>query len=107
MLLLYTRIFSVPALILAARLTAGLIIAWATATILAGFFICQPFAFNWDKSIPGGWCGNQVLSFQITGALNIVTDLTVLLLPLPVLVKLRMPVYQRIVLLAVFSLGLL
>jgi len=107
MLLLYTRIFSVPGLIVAARLTTGLIILWATTTILASFFICQPFAFNWDKSIPGGSCGDQVLSFQITGALNIITDLMVLLLPIPVLIKLRKPVHQRITLLAIFSLGLL
>ncbi|KXJ87123.1 integral membrane protein [Microdochium bolleyi] len=107
MLLLYTRIFSVPALVLTARLTAGFIVAWATATVLATFLICQPFAYNWDKTVPDGHCGDQVLLLQVTGALNIFTDLMVVLLPLPLLCRLEINLCQRLVLLAEFSLGLL
>ncbi|OAT11571.1 integral membrane protein [Blastomyces gilchristii SLH14081] len=56
-LLLYSRI---------GRGAMVFIAAWAIATIIAGCTICRLFAYNWDQSIPGGECGDQVLSFTIT-----------------------------------------
>lgn len=90
-----------------AQITAVFILLWALAVILGGFLLCQPFAFTWDQSIPGGHCGNQVLSYQITGALNLVTDLMVLTMPMPYLWKLEMRVSQKVPLMAVFAVGLL
>lgn len=92
---------------MAAKATAIFILLWALAVILGGFLLCQPFAFTWDQSIPGGHCGNQVLSYQITGALNLVTDLMVLTMPMPYLWKLEMRVSQKVPLMAVFAVGLL
>lgn len=89
------------------RGTILFITIWVVATIMAGCLICQPFAMNWDHTIPGGHCGNQVLSFTITGVLNLVTDLVVLVLPLPYLARLQMPTYKKVVLMGVFSVGLL
>ncbi|KAL1961168.1 hypothetical protein VTO42DRAFT_3113 [Malbranchea cinnamomea] len=106
-LLLYSKVFAVRFVILTARGAMAFITAWAIATILAGCFICRPFAFNWDQTIPGGRCGDQVLSFTITGVFNLVTDVLVLCLPLPYLYKLQMRLYKKIVLIGVFSIGLL
>lgn len=83
------------------------IAAWAIATILAGCLICRPFAFNWDQTIPGGHCGDQVLSFTITGVFNLLSDVLVLCLPLPYLYNLQMRLYKKLVLIGVFSVGLL
>ncbi|OJJ06579.1 hypothetical protein ASPVEDRAFT_154582 [Aspergillus versicolor CBS 583.65] len=102
----YCRVFSFPRFIMTAQITAVFILLWALAVILGGFLLCQPFAFTWDQSIPGGHCGNQVLSYQITGALNLVTDLMVLTMPMPYLWKLEMRVSQKIPLMAVFAVGL-
>ncbi|KAL2016998.1 hypothetical protein VTK56DRAFT_2679 [Thermocarpiscus australiensis] len=55
---------------------------------------------------PGGHCGNQVLSYQVTGALNLVTDLIVLVLPMPYLYGLNMALYKKLVLMATFAVGL-
>lgn len=81
------------------------IVAWAIATILAGCLICRPFAYNWDKTIPGGYCGDQVTSFTITGIINLVTDVIVLVLPMRNLSKLQMATYKKVTLIAVFGLG--
>ncbi|KAL2192563.1 hypothetical protein P885DRAFT_82101 [Corynascus similis CBS 632.67] len=94
-LILYCKIFSVPAFIWAARITTAVIVMWALATTLMGFLMCRPFAFNWDQTIPEGRCGNQVLSYQITGALNLVTDVIVLSLPMPYLYGFRACVHIR------------
>ncbi|EGE78636.2 integral membrane protein [Blastomyces dermatitidis ATCC 18188] len=98
-LLLYSRI---------GRGAMVFIAAWAIATIIAGCTICRLFAYNWDQSIPGGECGDQVLSFTITGVSS-TSSLTcwLLCLPLPYLAKLQMQLYKKVILIGVFSIGLL
>ncbi|KAL4745344.1 hypothetical protein BDW72DRAFT_211488 [Aspergillus terricola var. indicus] len=104
-LLLYLRIFPVQWLVVSSYVTMSVIVAWAIATILAGCLICRPFAYNWDKTIRGGYCGDQVTSFTITGIINLVTDVVVLVLPMPSLSKLQMATYKKVTLIAVFGLG--
>ena len=106
-LLLYVQIFSVRGMILAAQATGVLIVGWALTTVLLGLFMCTPFAFNWDQSIAGGRCGDQVLSYLVTGALNLATDVIVLVLPLSYLWGLQLQLYKKVVLMATFSMGIL
>lgn len=106
MLLLYTKVFAVPAVMYTAWATMALISAWAIGTVLAGLLICRPIAMNWME-VPGGSCGNQVLSFTITGIINLITDVAVLALPMPYLYKLQLPLYKKVVLISVFSVGFL
>lgn len=105
-LLLYLRIFPVRTVVLICWGTIAVIAAWAIATILAGCLICRPFAFNWDPTIPGGYCGNQVSSFTATGVINLVTDVVVLITPMPSLYRLQMAMYKKVTLMTVFGLGL-
>ncbi|KAL6233066.1 hypothetical protein BDW75DRAFT_7434 [Aspergillus navahoensis] len=104
-LFLYLRIFPVRWLVVSSYATMGVIVAWAIATILAGCLICRPFAYNWDKTIPGGYCGDQVTSFTITGIVNLLTDVVVLVLPMHNLYRLQMATYKKVTLIAVFGLG--
>ncbi|KAH1850236.1 hypothetical protein KXW75_006808, partial [Aspergillus fumigatus] len=104
-LLLYLRIFPVVSVVRVAWATIGVIVAWAIATILAGCLICRPFAFNWDQTIPGGSCGDQVTSFTATGVINLVTDVVVLVTPMPSLYRLQMATYKKVTLITVFGLG--
>lgn len=55
----------------------------------------------------GGHCGNFYAFWLTTGVLNIVTDLIVLLLPMPHLYGLSMPLYKRLVLMSSFGAGLM
>ncbi|KAL4987808.1 hypothetical protein BDW68DRAFT_101874 [Aspergillus falconensis] len=104
-LFLYLHIFPVRWLVVSSYATMAVIVAWAIATILAGCLICRPFAYNWDKTIPGGHCGDQVTSFTITGIINLVTDVVVLVLPMPNLSRLQMATYKKVTLITVFGLG--
>ena len=106
-LLFYMRIFAVRSFRIAAHITMVLVIAWALSVILCGFLLCTPFAFNWDQTIPGGSCGKQVLSYILTGALNIITDVMVLSLPIPMVWKLQTPRANKIALTVIFGLGFL
>jgi hypothetical protein len=108
-LLLYAKIFWLRSrmVYMTACITIILLILWAVGGSLSAVLICRPFAFNWDRSIPGGICGNQILSYRILGAFNFLTDITVVALPIPYLCQLRMELYKKLVLISVFSIGIM
>lgn len=84
----------------------ALVVLWWTANILQIFFICRPFALNWNKTIPGV-CGDAPLSFVMIAVFNIVTDVGILLLPIPYVSSLQMQRKKKYTLITMFGLGLL
>lgn len=106
-LCLYLKIFPFRWVVWSSYATISIIVAWTIATILAGCLICRPFAFNWDKTITGGSCGDQVTSFTVTGIINLITDVMVLLLPMQPLYQLQMAMYKKVTLVSIFGLGIL
>jgi hypothetical protein len=84
-------------MVITSYVTGGFIVAWALATVLSGSLICRPFALNWDQTLDGT-CGDQVLSYTITGSLNLVTDVVVFMLPMPYLWGLQLKLYKKVVL---------
>ncbi|OAG40135.1 hypothetical protein AYO21_05613 [Fonsecaea monophora] len=75
------------------------------AFILTSCFSCWPIAFYWDKSVRGGHCIDLMAFWFSLSGFNIVTDLAVWVLPMPVLKSLRLPRKQKFSLIVVFSLG--
>lgn len=106
-LLLYSQLFKAEHyVIIATRAIITINALWAAGTILAGFLTCQPFSKQWEVAA-GGSCKDQVVSFMVSGTINLVTNVAVIVLPLPALCKLRMGIYKKLVLVVVFSLGFL
>jgi hypothetical protein len=83
----------------------GIVVLWGLGSVLAPLLMCQPFAFNWNLKIPGGKCGNRPLSYILIGAFHIVTDVIVLTIPIPFLLKLQLMKSRKISLIFIFSLG--
>lgn len=106
-LLLYSNLFKAEHYVITvARATIAINVAWAVGTILAACLICQPVSMNWE-TVSGGHCGNQVLSFILSGTIDVATSVAVIILPLPALYKLRMGIFKKLVLAVIFSLGFL
>lgn len=105
-LLLYGQLFRDSYMVVASRATAAVVLLWMVEVVVASLLMCQPIAENWTH-IPGGHCGNQITIYFINGLVNLATDLTVILLPLPHLYRLRMPKHTKVGLGIVLSLGLL
>jgi hypothetical protein len=104
-LVLYSRIFTTRLQRHTINITAGAIIGtWASAAITA-FFICRPFAYSWDKSIQNGRCGDLLDTYKGLCIPNIVTDLIMLILPMPALLKLRVKTSIKIGLIITFLTG--
>ncbi|KAL1845921.1 hypothetical protein Daus18300_014412 [Diaporthe australafricana] len=69
--------------------TAVVILHWLVSGIIVMFTICQPFSFEWDKSIDGH-CSDLIAVYRYISIPNILTDLAVLVLPLSTLWHLNM-----------------
>ncbi|KAI0107963.1 hypothetical protein F4776DRAFT_416780 [Hypoxylon sp. NC0597] len=79
--------------------------AWMFTTVFAIIFQCIPIEFNWDTSIPGGHCINIGQMALATSILNVLTDVAILLLPLPLVWKLNVSPKRRSGLILLFGLG--
>ncbi|KAI2465845.1 hypothetical protein F4781DRAFT_407864 [Annulohypoxylon bovei var. microspora] len=88
-----------------ARVTMVIVFLWMVSVVLETFLLCRPLAYNWDTFIKGT-CGDRNAVYVVAGATNMVTDFMILLMPVPIIWKLKFPTSQRVGLTATFSLGL-
>jgi hypothetical protein len=94
-------------------------VRWARWTMLALVFVlvgdsigytiatlttCRPMAANWDVSIKGK-CLDRKTLYSMTIIPNIVTDVVMLILPIPIILKLQMSRRTKIGVLATFLVG--
>lgn len=73
---------------------------------IALIFQCQPISAGWHYFEPGK-CVSLIRMNNVNGALNIFTDLAVVVLPMPLIWKMQLRFAKFLVLLAVFGSGLL
>ncbi|KAF2252600.1 hypothetical protein BU26DRAFT_394231, partial [Trematosphaeria pertusa] len=85
-------------------LVAAVGATWFSFTV-ASCFQCTPFAYNWDKTIPGGKCFNVIAFAYSSSVPNIVTDVAVLFLPIRTVLDLKVSIGRRIGLLLIFLTG--
>ena len=106
-LVFYRRIFPVNVLRITTFLLIGIITIWWIALTLTTILSCTPVDYNWDVTQPDGRCLNG-RNFSVAFSVPIiVTDLFVLVLPLPVVWRLQLQSKRKIALSIIFSLGTL
>ena len=108
-LLQYLRIF-VPnhagKLYYAVHFMIWLNLLFYIAVTLVWIFTCIPREKIWESSTPGR-CVNTNILLITTGTINVISDFSILVLPLSSIWGLQMPRKQKIALSAVFATGLL
>lgn len=104
-LLLYLRLAVKKPLRIVIWATMGFVIATFVGCVVAGLFQCNPIAFAWDKTIPGGTCFNVTALFYANAGLNIFQDVFIYILPMKMLWEIQIPQKQKIALIAVFAIG--
>uniref|UniRef100_A0A093UZX3 Rhodopsin domain-containing protein n=1 Tax=Talaromyces marneffei PM1 TaxID=1077442 RepID=A0A093UZX3_TALMA len=75
-----------------------------TWVILSAFLNCIPVAHFWDPAVPGHCLAYKPLWYS-NAALNIMTDMTILFMPIPALVPLDLPLRQKVACCCIFALG--
>ncbi|KAI4671176.1 uncharacterized protein J4E88_009209 [Alternaria novae-zelandiae] len=83
-----------------------LLLAWVFAIPVQLLIIsCKPFAKNIDVTITEGQCLNKAALYIATGVLNIITDIMVIILPIPMVLRLQMSRERKIMVIGIFSVG--
>jgi hypothetical protein len=105
-LLMYYRLTTGTSLNKAVRYVAIYVgIGWF-ATETAFFTACRPFSGYWAVPPPDPQCTTLQHYAIVQGCFNISSDVIMLAIPMPMIIKLKLPVKQRIVLCLVFSMGI-
>lgn len=103
-ILLYLRIFSTRKFRIAAFTVMAIIVAASTGSIFATIFQCVPVAGAWDRSISAK-CINSGKFWVAYAVMNILTDVMVLVLPLPLFASLSLGRRDKTMLYSLFLLG--
>lgn len=70
-------------------------------------FQCRPVSAAWRFPLPSGaHCTDIVTIYLSSAPLNIITDLAIFFLPMPILTGMRLPKKQKIILVITFSFGI-
>ncbi|KAL7806754.1 hypothetical protein V8C26DRAFT_335213 [Trichoderma gracile] len=75
------------------------------AFMLVFLFLCIPVEKQWEPLVPGH-CADAVPFYLTFSSLTIIFDVTTLILPFPILLKLQMKLRRKVALLCLFALGL-
>ena len=104
-LLFFSKIFTVGGSQPVFKFAIAFVLLWGVGNVLSALLVCQPIAFNWDPTIPGGVCGNRPASYISVGILHIITDVMVLVIPIPYIWRLQVKISRKISVFIVFCMG--
>lgn len=93
-----------------------IIAAWATIALLvlnflvefsSIFWLCQPSSYFWTQVVDpdGGFCLDINLMYRLVSLPNLVIDVMILLIPVPLVKRVHIEKRQKIVLYATFATG--
>ncbi|MCJ1288013.1 hypothetical protein MMC26_007366 [Xylographa opegraphella] len=98
------RVFHVPTFKLPLSITAAIVTITTVASLFTAIFSCHPIQGFWDLEIPST-CIDPLKFYFAQAIPSIITDIILLILPLPVVWKLKVTRSQKWGLSAVFLLG--
>lgn len=106
-LLMYWRIFNqVSYFKPVSYVIGGLVLAWGIVVTFSSIFLCVPVQKSWDPTVPGH-CLNVLVIWTANAASTILTDIAILVLPLPKVWRLQLRTVQKVALTFSFALGFL
>ncbi|KAJ5473525.1 hypothetical protein N7475_003091 [Penicillium sp. IBT 31633x] len=103
-LLFYVRIFSVRTFRILAYICGAIVLGHGIGVLFAAIFQCSPIEYTWDSNITGT-CFDQQAFYRFVSPPNILTDVLILVMPLPYVWKLHTSLGHKLALSGVFLLG--
>ena len=106
-LILYLEIFSASsrAAKIAIWIIIGLVSSFFLGFLLTIFLQCFPFSMNWEKH-EEGHCVNLAAESKGGAFINVVFDIMITMLPIPLIAQLQMPLRKKAFLILLFGLGM-
>lgn len=88
-----------------AKVLMLIIVGYTLGITLSNIFACRPIQAAWDRSIVDKQCINTNALYIATAILNTITDVTMLIIPIPVIMPLQMSRRQKMEVVGIFVLG--
>lgn len=82
-----------------------LVAGYNISIFFAIIFGCRPFNKHWDVRVTEGSCVDRPAIYICTAALGIASDLLLLVMPMPMIMRLQMPPRQKAGLVLLFGIG--
>ncbi|KDN63677.1 putative integral membrane protein [Colletotrichum sublineola] len=101
---LYTRLFSTARFKRWSRIVMGITGAYGVAFLILFMSRCTPMSQQWAP-VPGGHCRDITIDQIVSVSINIVVDVAMTALPMPMLWGLQMPLKNKIAVSAMFAMG--
>jgi hypothetical protein len=83
----------------------AVVAAYGIGSFFDSLFACQPIQYFWDKTISGGSCLDRQVTWMTNAALDIITDVVIIILPMPAISVLNLPRKQKIFITIIFATG--
>ena len=103
-LLLYRRTFPIQAFVRLTWVVGAIILSWEVATVVAEIFTCTPVQASWKPDL-AEHCINAKSFYLGNTVSNLLTDVIVMCLPMPIIWGLHMSTKRKASVSAVFLLG--
>ncbi|KAH7113807.1 hypothetical protein B0J11DRAFT_412976, partial [Dendryphion nanum] len=105
-LALYLRIFPSHRFRVGCYCLLTFVVCYGIWVLLGSIFMCSPVSYLWNRSQARGHCHlEKFWIYYMNASVNIAQELAILLLPMPLLRRLRLLRGQKIALICVFALG--
>ncbi|PSN67789.1 hypothetical protein BS50DRAFT_348795 [Corynespora cassiicola Philippines] len=101
----YHRIFAIPLFRKIVWATAAFIIAWGIGITVTLALACRPIQAFWDARVQGE-CLHLVTFTYFTNISNLITDIWIFLMPIPVIWHLQLQTKRKLMLSLIFCIGL-
>ncbi|KAL9607133.1 MAG: hypothetical protein Q9167_007926 [Letrouitia subvulpina] len=87
-------------------LVGTIVFIYSWIIIFSAIFQCRPIRATWDMSVKDAKCMKFNVEVVVFAVFNVITDVTILIIPIPILWKLQIPWSRKIQLMAVFLTGI-
>lgn len=104
-LMLYRRLFPITNFAWSWWFVTSFTIAYSAGGIFSSLFQCRPMASAWTLDIAPEYCISTQKFYTANAALNVVSDIMILLLPAPIVWGLNTDTRKKIILTGLFSMG--
>jgi hypothetical protein len=103
-LLMYSSILPTTSMLLICRYFGATILLWILVDLIAALSVCKPLSGAWKAA--DTQCGGQRQFYFCLDMLNLVADVAIIALPMPYLVRLRMPWRRKLIAIVLLGLGI-
>ncbi|KAA6413726.1 MAG: hypothetical protein FRX48_02087 [Lasallia pustulata] len=104
-LLFYNRLFPSRRFRLVSYCIAAFVLCWWLVFFLTTVFQCTPISANWMVNPGDVYCIDEYVMYDVYSSLNLVTDVVILAMPWPLVMKLQLATRKKVQLLGIFLLG--